>query len=165
MRDETYLSALAAIVDCHTAHPLAQVWGPGDTSSSDGQFFRAGGQGESRADRNARYSTDPGVLFYTHVTDRFTPFHIKVIAAHADEAAQVLDGLLGHESELVIREHAIDTAGAVDHVFGLCHLFGFRFAPRIRNLNERRLYGFSPLDPWPTLRPLVAGLVNIPAIE
>jgi len=59
VRDEAYLSALAAIVDCHTAHPLAAVWGPGDTSSSDGQFFRADGQGEVRADRNARYGTDP----------------------------------------------------------------------------------------------------------
>ena len=165
VRDETYLSALAAIVDCHTTHPLAQVWGPGDTSSSDGQFFRAGGQGEARADRNARYGTEPGVLFYTHVTDRFTPFHTKVIAANAGEAAHVLDGLLDHESELVIREHATDTAGAVDHVFGLCHLLGFRFAPRIRDLNERRLYGLSPLDPWPTLRPLVAGPVNSRAIE
>lgn len=165
VRDETYLSALAAIVDCHTAHPLAAVWGPGDTSSSDGQFFRAGGQGEARADRNARYGTEPGVLFYTHVTDRFTPFHTKVIAANAGEAAHVLDGLLDHESELVIREHTTDTAGAVDHVFGLCHLLGFRFAPRIRDLNERRLYGLSPLDPWPTLRPLVAGPVNIRAIE
>jgi TnpA family transposase len=148
VRDETYLSALAAIVDCHTAHPLAQVWGPGDTSSSDGQFFRAGGQGEGRA-----------------VTDRFTPFHTKVIAANAGEAAHVLDGLLDHESELVIREHATDTAGAVDHVFGLCHLLGFRFAPRIRDLDERRLYGLSPLDLWPTLRPLVAGPVNVRAIE
>ena len=113
VRDETYLSALAAIVDCHTAHPLAQVWGPGDTSSSDGQFFRAGRHGEARADRNARYGSEPGVLFYTHVTDRFTPFHTKVIAANAGEAAHVLDGLLDHESELVIREHATDTAGAV----------------------------------------------------
>ncbi|BCI73005.1 hypothetical protein SPKIRA_38350 (plasmid) [Sphingomonas paucimobilis] len=165
VRDETYLSALAAIVDCHTAHPLAAVWGPGDTSSSDGQFFRAGGQGEARADHNARYGTEPGVLFYTHVTDRFTPFHTKVIAANAGEAAHVLDGLLDHESELVIREHATDTAGAVDHVFGLCHLLGFRFAPRIRDLNERRLYSLSPLDSWPTLRPLVAGPVKIRAIE
>ena len=165
VRDETYLSALAAIVDRHTVHPLAAVWGPGDTSSSDGQFFRAGGQGEARADRNARYGIEPGVLFYTHVTDRFTPFHTKVIAANAGEAAHVLDGLLDHESDLVIREHATDTAGAVDHVFGLCHLLGFRFAPRLRDLNERRLYGLSPLDPWPTLRPLVAGPVNVRAIE
>lgn len=165
VRDETYLSALAAIVDAHHAHPLGAVWGPGDTSSSDGQFFRAGGRGEARADHNARYGSEPGVLFYTHVSDRFTPFHTKVIASNAGEAAHVIDGLLDHESKLVIREHATDTAGAVDHVFGLCHLLGFRFAPRIRDLNERRLYGLSPLDAWPTLRPLVAGPVNVRAIE
>jgi len=165
VRDETYLSALAAIVDAHRAHPLGAVWGPGDTSSSDGQFFRAGGRGEARADHNARYGSEPGVLFYTHVSDRFTPFHTKVIAANASEAAHVIDGLLDHESELVIREHATDTAGAVDHVFGLCHLLGFRFAPRIRDLNERRLYGLSPLDAWPTLRPLVAGPIIVRAIE
>lgn len=165
VRDETYLGALAAIVNCHTAHPMARIWGDGDVSSSDGQFFRAGGRGEGRADYNGRYGTDPGVLFYTHVTDRYTPFHTKVIAANAGEAAYVLDGLLDHESELTIREHATDTAGAVDHVFGLCHLLGFRFAPRIRDLNERRLYSLSSLAPWPTLRPLVAGPINVRAIE
>jgi TnpA family transposase len=133
----------------HRASPRPGL-GPGDTSSSDGKFFRAGGQGEARADRNARYGTEPGVLFYTYVTDRFTPFHTKVIAANAGEAAHVVDGLLDYESELVIREHAT-TAGAVDHLFGLCHLLGFRFAPRIRGLNERRLDSLSSLDPWPTL--------------
>lgn len=165
VRDETYLSALAAIVDTHAAHPLGEVWGPGDTSSSDGQFFRAGGRGEARADHNARYSSEPGVLFYTHVSDRFTPFHTKVIAANAGEAAHVIDGLLDHESELIIREHATDTAGAVDHVFGLCHLLGFRFAPRIPDLNERRLFSLTPANTWPTLRPLVAGPINVRAIE
>jgi TnpA family transposase len=53
-----------------------------------------------------------------------------------------------------IRKHVTDTAGAVDRVFDLCHLLGFSLAPRICDLNERRLYGLSLLDPWPTLRPL-----------
>jgi TnpA family transposase len=165
IRDETYAGALAAIVDHHHAHPLSRLWGPGDTSSSDGQFFRAGGRGEARADHNARYGSEPGVLFYTHVSDRYAPFHSKVIAANTGEAPHVIDGLLDHESGIAIREHATDTAGAVDHVFGLCHLLGFRFAPRIRDLGERRLYAMSDLTPWPTLRPLVAGPVNIRAIE
>lgn len=165
MRDETYASALAAIVDHHHAHPLASVWGPGDTSSSDGQFFRAGGRGEARADHNARYGSDPGALFYTHVSDRFAPFHTKVIAANAGEAAHVIDGLLNHESGIVIREHVTDTAGAVDHVFGLCCLLGFRFAPRIRDLGERRLYALGDVLPFPTLRPLVTGPINVRAIE
>ena len=165
VRDETYAAALAAIIDHHHAHPLASVWGPGDTSSSDGQFFRAGGRGEARADHNARYGSEPGVLFYTHLSDRFAPFHTKVVAANAGEAAHVIDGLLNHESGIVIREHATDTAGAVDHVFGLCCLLGFRFAPRIRDLGERRLYALGDLSPFPTLRPLVAGPINVRAIE
>ena len=63
-----------------------------------------------------------------------------IIAANASEAADILDGLLHHECSLEIREHYTDTAGAIDHVFGLCHLLGFRFAPRIRDLADRRLY-------------------------
>jgi len=87
------------------------------------------------------------------------------LTANAGEAAHVIDGLLDHESQLDIREHSTDTAGAVDHVFGLCHLLGFRFTPRIRDLNERQLYGLADLAPYPTLKPLVAGPINVRAIE
>ena len=64
----------------------------------------------------------------------------EVIAANASEAAHVLDGLIHHESLIDIREHYADTAGAIDHVFGPCHLLGFRFARLIRYLADRRLY-------------------------
>jgi len=48
----------------------------------------------------------------------------------------VLDGLHhhAHQTDLRIDEHYTDTAGATDHVFGLCHLLGYRFAPRIKDL-------------------------------
>ncbi len=140
VRDETYQAALACLIEAIHAQPFTRVWGDGGTSSSDGQFFKAGGHGEARADYNAKYGSEPGVKFYTHVSDRYAPFHTKVIAANASEAAHILDGLLHHECSLDIREHYTDTAGAVDHVFGLCHLTGFRFAPRIRDLADRRLY-------------------------
>ena len=42
---------------------------------------------------------------------------------------------------------------------------GFRFAPRIRDLGERRLYALGDLLPFPTLRLLVAGPINARAIE
>ena len=93
VRDETYQAALACLVDAIHAHPFTKVWGDGDTSSSDGQFFRAGGHGEARADHNAKYGSEPGVKFYTHVSDRYAPFNTKVIAANASEAAHILDGL------------------------------------------------------------------------
>jgi TnpA family transposase len=62
----------------------------------------------------------------------------KVIAATANEAPYVLDGLLYHQSSLVI--NYTDTGGFSDHVFAMCRLLGLRFAPRIRDLKEKRLY-------------------------
>jgi len=57
VRDETYQAALACLVDAIHAQPFTKIWGDGDTSSSDGQFFRAGGHGEARADYNAKYGS------------------------------------------------------------------------------------------------------------
>jgi TnpA family transposase len=71
----------------------------------------------------------------------------------ASEAAHVLDGLLRQECVLDIRKHYTDTAGAVDHVFGLCHLLGFRFAPRIRDLADRRIYVADKRANYPGLPP------------
>ena len=158
-------AALAAIVDYHHVLPHSAIWGPGTGSSSDGQFYRAGAKGEGRADYNAKYGSESGVLFYTHVSDRYAPFYNKVIAANAGEAAHVIDGLLNHESQLEIKEHATDTAGAVDHVFGLCHLLGFRFAPRIRDLSERRLYTLTPSVEFAALDQLIGGTITVKAIE
>lgn len=143
------------------AHPFTKLWGDGDTSSSDGQFFRAGGHGEARADHNAKYGSEPGVKFYTHVSDRYAPFNTKVIAANASEAAHILDGLLHHESALDIREHYTDTAGAIDHVFGLCCLLSFRFAPRIRDLADRRLYVLDTHAEYKALTSIIGGAVDM----
>ncbi|CAN7788983.1 Tn3 family transposase [Caballeronia sp. LjRoot34] len=52
----------------------------------------------------------------------------------------MLDGLLYHEFELGIAEHYTDTHGFTDHIFALCHALGFRFAPRIHDLREKRLH-------------------------
>ena len=161
VRDETYQAALACLSDAIHAQPFTKVWGDGGTSSSDGQFFRAGGHGEARADHNAKYGSEPGVKFYTHVSDRYAPFHSKVIAANASEAAHVLDGLMHHESSIDIREHYTDTAGAIDHVFGLCHLLGFRFAPRIRDLADRRLYLVGARTAYKALDPLIGGTIDM----
>jgi TnpA family transposase len=84
-----------------------------------------------------------------------------VIAATASEAPHVLDGLLYHQTGLAIEEHYTDTGGVSDHVFGLCHLLGFRYAPRIRDLKDRRLYLFPGDEAPESLRPLVGGVINL----
>ncbi len=160
VRDETYSKALAEIVNHHRQLPFAGHWGEGATSSSDGQRFRAGGVGEARGEVNARYGNDPGVTFYTHVSDQYAPFHTKVINATVRDATHVLDGLLYHESDLRIEEHYTDTAGFTDHVFALCHLLGYRFAPRIRDLADKRLAAIEKPNCYPALEGLIGTTLN-----
>jgi TnpA family transposase len=165
IRDETYLQALAAIVNHQHRLPFAAHWGEGTTSSSDGQRYRAGGRGEAAGQVNAKYGSDPGVTFYTHVSDQYAPFHTKVIHATVRDATHVLDGLLYHESDLRITEHYTDSAGFTDHVFALCHLLGFRFAPRIRDLADKRLYVPGKPGQWPSLSALIGGPLRQKLIE
>ena len=165
IRDESYTKALAELVNHHHRHPFSEHWGEGTTSSSDGQRFRASGRGEQSGQVNLRYGNEPGVLFYTHISDQYTPFYTKVIAANARDATHVLDGLLYHESDLRIEEHYTDTAGFTDHVFALCHLLGFRFAPRIRDLADKRLYVPGKERDHPTLAPLIGGKLNLKLVR
>ena len=161
IRDETYSAALAELVNSQLHHTFATNWGDGTTSSSDGQRFRAGGRGESTGHVNPKYGNEPGRLFYTHISDQYAPFSTRVVNVGVRDSTYVLDGLLYHESDLRIEEHYTDTAGFTDHVFALMHLLGFRFAPRIRDLGETKLYVPQSVQDYPTLRPMIGGTLNI----
>lgn len=165
IRDESYSKGLAELVNAQHKLPFAGHWGEGTTSSSDGQRFRAGGHGESAGNRNAKYGSEPGVLFYTHLSDQYAPFYTKVINANVRDATHVLDGLLYHESQLRIEEHYTDTAGFTDQVFALCHMLGFEFAPRIADLADKRIYVPGKAGDWPNLAPLIGGALNIRLME
>ncbi|MCP2014015.1 TnpA family transposase [Deinococcus sp. HSC-46F16] len=165
LRPETYAAALAEVVNFQSKQPLAALWGDGSTSSSDGQRFPTGGRGKTYGHLNAKYGREPGVLFYTHLSDQYAPFHTKVITANIRDAVHVLDGLLYHQSALQIKEHYTDTAGYTEQVFGLCFLLGFRFAPRIRDLGDTRLYPPDSPSNHALLEPIMARRLNLGLIE
>ena len=160
IRDETYTQALAEIVNPQHQQELSAQWGKGTTSSSDGQRFPVGGRRESSAQVNARYGTGPSTQFYTHISDRYAPFHTKVISVGVRDATHVLDGLLYHEADLEIEEHYTDTAGYTEQVFALCYLLGFRFAPRIRDLTAKKLFVLESPDTYPHLESLLGGTIR-----
>ena len=161
VRDETYGAALADLVNAQFRHPFAEHWGDGTTSSSDGQNFRTGSKAESTGHINPKYGSSPGRTFYTHISDQYAPFHTKVVNVGVRDSTYVLDGLLYHESDLRIEEHYTDTAGFTDHVFALMHLLGFRFAPRIRDLGDTKLYIPKGETAYDALKPMIGGTLNI----
>lgn len=104
-------------------------------------------------------------MFYMLVSDRYTPFYAQAISSTVRDATYVLDGLLHHQSHLEIEEHYTDTSGYTDHIFALCHLLGFRFAPRLRNLADHRLFSFEKPSQYEDLKPLLGGRVQTRTIR
>ncbi|HCF1766392.1 TPA: Tn3 family transposase [Pseudomonas aeruginosa] len=97
---------------------------------------------------------------------RYAPFSAKVVNVGLRDSTYVLDGLLYHESDLRIEEHYTDTAGFTDHVFGLMHFLGFRFAPRIRDLGDTKLFIPKGDTAYDALKPMISSdRLNIKAIR
>jgi len=142
IREEGDTAAHAILVNAKRQLPLASLWGDGTTSSSDGQYFPAGGHAEAIGDLNGRYGPNPGAKFYRFTSDQYGAFYIIAMNANASEAIYVLDGLLYHGSDLAIETHYVDTGGVSDMSFALCHLVGFQIVPRLRGFKDRKLYLF-----------------------
>ncbi|VDA76736.1 Putative transposase (identified by ISEscan HMM) [Klebsiella pneumoniae] len=144
--------------------PLAAFWGDGTTSSSDGQNFRVGSHGRYAGQVNLKYGQDQACRFiriFRTNTARFTP---KLSAACGIQ--HVLDGLLYHETDLEITEHYTDTAGFTEHVFALMHLLGFAFAPRIRDLHDKRLFIHGKAELYQGLQSIISTTsLNLKEIE
>lgn len=163
--EEAYSRGLAELVNHHHRMALVRQWGDGTTSSSDGQQFPLGSIARPLGDVNPKYGSRPGVIFYTHVSDQYSPFHTKLINTNTRDATYVLDGLLYHSSELHIEEHYTDTAGFTDHVFGLCHLLGFRFAPRLRDIGDLSLFAIGNTQRWPRFEGLFGQRIRMREID
>ena len=163
IRKETYSLSLASIINYHHKHPFSSYWGEGKTSSSDGQRFATGSHAKDRGQVNPKYGSEPGTQFYTHLSDQYSPFYSENVSLIRD-STYMIDGLLYHESDLQIEEHYTDTAGFTDHVFALMHLLGFRFAPRIKDLSDKKIY-LPPGDhDFSVLSEHIGGTINFKKI-
>lgn len=162
--DDAMKKAQSTLVNYHHKLFLASFWGDGSTSSSDGMRVQVG-VSSLHADANPHYGTGKGATMYRFVSDQFSTFYTKVINTNARDAVHVIDGLLYHETDLNIEEHYTDTAGYTDQVFGLSHLLGFRFAPRIRDISEIKLYCDGKASEYRKIESILNGRINTKIIE
>jgi len=164
IREETLTKAQAALDNFVLHHPLARAWGDGTHSSSDGMRVKVGVRA-ANAERNAaHFGPDRGATLYAHTPDIGPPFAQKVISTNDREALHVIDALCSHETDLDIQEHYTDTHGYTTHVFALCALLGFRFAPRISDVLAQRLYTIGRPGDYGPLNTLLKGRVNVRVI-
>jgi TnpA family transposase len=148
LHPEALKAANRRLVDYHHSLSIASAWGDGSVSSSDGQRFgiQAPSLLASFYPRSFGYY-DRAVTVYTHVSDQFSVFASRVISCAPREAIYVLDGLLENDTVLRPREHFTDTHGFTEQLFGLCHLLGFSFMPRLADLKDQQLYRLDRASP------------------
>ena len=162
--DDAMKRAQATLVNYHSKLLLSSFWGDGSTSSSDGMRVQVG-VSSLHADANPHYGNGKGTTMYRFVSDKFSTFYTKIINTNARDAVHVIDGLLYHETELNIEEHYTDTAGYTDQVFGLSHLLGFKFAPRIRDISDLKLYCIEKPNCYPKIEEILSSRINFKKIE
>jgi TnpA family transposase len=161
VRDATLKAANAQVVEHLHRLDFAAVWGEGRLSSSDGQRFRAP-PGTLIGAYNPRYfgHYDKAVTVYTHVSDRIGVFSTQLISCAPREATYVLDGLLENDTSLDPRLHTTDTHGFTEPLWGLCHLLGIDFMPRLKDLADQRLWLLDGASIPAALAGLFAGTVD-----
>ena len=114
-------------------------------TSSDGQKFNI-----AVDSLNANYSykycgKDKGVSVYGFIDESHRLFYSTVISPAEREAAYVIDGLM-HNEVVQSDIHSTDTHGYSEIIFGVTHLLGISFAPRIKNFKKQYLYNFRTPD-------------------
>ena len=159
MYDEAMKRAQSCLVNYQHRLSLPARWGDGTTSSSDGMRIQVS-VSSLEAERNPHYGLNKGTTIYRFVSDQFSTFYTKVINTNARDAVHVIDGLLYHETELCIDEHYTDTSGYTDQVFSLSHLLGFRFAPRIRDIGDAKLYALTKTGDYENITKILQGKIN-----
>jgi len=92
--------------------------------------------------------------------------HYADITAKCSASSTWFRGIDGEEPVRVLRPHQAQVLpGFTDHVFALMHPLGFRFAPRIRDLSDTKLYLPNGKVKYQALAPMTGGTINVKAIR
>jgi len=167
-REDTLRRAIAAVVNFYVKNfPIIYNWGDGTRSSSDGQTFGVPVKTiYSQYHPESPSKSGRALAAYTHISDFVMPFYTQVIHHLSQEGAQVLDGLLHHETDLTPYHHFVDTGGYQDTLWGACHLLGFSLEPRIRDISDMRLFRMRrSVDEYQHIRALFTDAINSRAVR
>ena len=113
-------------------------------TSSDGQKFEVPAESLNANYSYKYFGKGQGVSVYSFIDERHLLFYSTVMNAAERESTYVLDGLLQQEGTQSTM-HSTDTHGYSELVFGLMHLLGLDYAPRIKNFQRQHLYAFKAL--------------------
>ena len=110
-------------------------------TSSDGQRHEVSVDSLNSYYSYKYFGKDQGATACRFLDERQFEWYGDVFSSAEKEAHYVIDGLMHNE---VVKSdiHSTDTDGYSEVVFGVTHLLGFSFAPRLKNLKAKTIYTF-----------------------
>jgi TnpA family transposase len=160
IRTDTHSRASTLLFDYHAQQPLAAVWGGGDMASADGMRLVIP-VSTIHAGYNPRYfGRQRGSTLYTWMADTHSSFHQTLIPGTQRDSLYTLDGLVANKTSIKPDTVSTDTAGASEIVFALCWTLGYRYAPRLKDLGDHRLWRTDPTADYRPLDGLARNRIN-----
>jgi TnpA family transposase len=134
LRIETLHAANDAITNAIATLPMFRQYDIQEAlhSSNDGQWI------ETLDARHSRkyFGLKKGVSAYTLVANH-VPITARIIGTREHESHFVFDLLHNNTTDIRPERHSTDTQGTNQVNFWILHVFGYRFAPRYRNLHKK----------------------------
>lgn len=145
LRQETLRAANDAVANATARLPAFKLFNIQDRlhSSSDGQRFETQVDTAKARHSPKYFGLKKGVSVCTVVANHL-PINATVIGAHEHESHYLFDLLFNNTTDVRPEQHSTDTHGANQINFWLLRAFGYRFAPRYRDIRSKTesLVGF-----------------------
>ena len=164
VRAETLTRANAALVAAQNRIPLAHTWGGGDVASADGLRFVVLVRTIHSGPNPRYFGQERGVTFYNLVSDQFTGLHGITVPGTLRDSLTLLSVVLEQPTELQPTEIMSDTGAYTDTIFGIFHLLGFQFSPRLADIGGTRFWRVDGKADYGALDGLAAQRVNVALI-
>ena len=114
---------------------------------------------------NPRYfGQERGVTYYNLTSDQFTGLGGIVVPGTLRDSLVLLSMLLEQETALQPTEVVTDTGAYTDVMFGIFHLLGFQFSPRLADVGGTRFWRVDPKADYGALDGLARHRAKMPLV-
>ena len=115
-------------------------WGGGDVASADGVRFVVPVRTIHSGPNPRYFGQERGVTFYNLVSDQFTGLNGITVPGTLRDSLVLLSVVLEQQTELQPTEIMTDTGAYTDTIFGIFHLLGYQFSPRLADIGGSRFW-------------------------
>nr|WP_234625130.1 transposase [Agrobacterium vitis] len=164
LRAETLTIANAALVAAQNAVPLARHWGGGEVASADGLRFVVPVRTIHSGPNPRYFGQESGITWYNLASYQFTGLNAVTVPGTLRDSLNLLAVVLEQETELQPTEIMTDTAGYTDTIFGIFHLPGYQFSPRIADVGGARFWRVDGKVHYGILDELASNKINMKLI-